>query len=50
MKKCSNCKKELPQEFDAKEQRALWFGKYDNDKIIEIICRECWEKGVRYSK
>ena len=50
MKKCSHCNKNLPKEFDAKKQRALWFGKYKDNELIEIICRECWNKGVRYMK
>ncbi len=43
---CSHCNRNC----QPKSNPAIptWFGKYLGDKLIEVICRSCYDKGVRY--
>jgi len=47
--KCNGCSKDMPKVgLDVNTQRPTWFGMYQNDIMIEFICIECWDKGVRW--
>lgn len=48
--KCNGCKTDkMPEkQYDTKTQRPTWFGKYKGEILVEWICIECWDKGVRY--
>ena len=44
---CRKCK------IKCKEQSGVnptWFGKYQNEDLIEVICVDCWKKGERWEK
>jgi hypothetical protein len=43
---CSRCKQKCND--DIKDLMASWFGKYKGDKLTEVICRDCWDKGERW--
>lgn len=42
---CSICKKEVEEQVDRKP---TWFGEYIKDKLVKVICVECWDKGERF--
>ena len=42
---CSRCKKICREQT---HDIPTWFGKYVGDKIVEIICIDCWERGERW--
>ena len=47
--KCCGCKRDLPEEgYNDKTQRATWFGIYVKDILLDWVCVDCWDKGVRY--
>jgi len=49
--KCTGCKRDLPKEgYSTKTEKATWYGLYRNDQILEWVCVECWDGGVRYEK
>ena len=30
--------------------KATWFGSYEGQKRVDVICSECWDKGERWGK
>lgn len=44
---CSRCGSKCKEMIDSKP---TWFGSYQNDKRLEVICIDCWEKGERWNK
>jgi len=47
--KCKGCSKDMPEtEYNTVTGRPNWFGKYSCSVLVEWICIECWDKGVRY--
>ena len=48
--KClGGCGISLPKkQYDEKVGRSNWFGAYRFDELIEWICIDCWDNGVRY--
>ena len=41
---CTNCGKDIPQMIDS---NPTFYGKGSGDKLVEIICIECYTKGIR---
>jgi hypothetical protein len=49
--KCKGCKVNLPtHEYDSVHNRILWYGRYYVNELVEWICADCWEKGIRYKE
>ena len=47
--KCRGCKKDIPKEhYDINTKKATWYGTYIDDTVIEWVCVDCWDKGVRW--
>jgi hypothetical protein len=47
--KCKGCGIGLPKmECNTTTQRPNWIGRYEGWYLLEWICIECWDKGVRY--
>lgn len=47
--KCNGCNDKLPKEkYCINDKRSKWFGKYRGFKLLEWICINCWDKGIRY--
>lgn len=44
---CSRCGAKCKEMINS---RPTWFGKYCRDKLIEVICIDCWEKGEKWEK
>ena len=44
---CSRCDQRCKE---AEHGNPTWFGRYENDKRLEVICIECWKKGERWEK
>ena len=42
--KCSHCGSIIPV---MKDMNPTFYGRGSGDKLVEIICIPCWEKGVR---
>ena len=49
--KCKRCKKDIPKvDYDEKLQLATWFGLYRGTELLEWICLDCWNKGIKHEK
>lgn len=49
--KCRGCQKDIPEmSYNVKTQMATWFGMYKNNILLDWICAECWDKGIRYER
>ena len=44
---CSRCHKTCKAMVD---RNPVWFGRYENEKQLEVICIDCWKKGERWEK
>ena len=44
---CSRCGKECEEQTHG---NPTWFGSYQNEKLVEVICIDCWEKGEKWEK
>jgi len=49
--KCIGCGCKMPKEdLDATTLKPTWLGMYYGCQLVEWICRECYDKGVQYTK
>ena len=47
--KCCGCRKALPKEtYSTVTKRATWFGIHRHNVILDWVCVDCWDKGIRY--
>jgi len=47
--KCKGCEKDIPiDHYDNKTKRPTGFGTFRNNDILDWVCVDCWDKGIRY--
>jgi hypothetical protein len=48
--KCLGCKRDLPTKgYDPNDSNTVYYARYNVSEIVEWICSDCWESGLRYT-